>query len=116
YFAGGFYYVAKQQRLDHLKQGKADFNAAPPKIAVVKPAAPADEAASADGTAAPADTAKPEDVAAKPAEVPLKRVPEAAKPTHVAGKRKTAKKKLADAKVPRPPEAVPGSANGAKPR
>ena len=36
YFAGGYYYVAKQQRLDHLKQGKADLNAAPPEIAKVE--------------------------------------------------------------------------------
>src|SRR6201985_1821070 len=46
YFAGGYYYVAKQQRLERLKQGKADLNAAPPKIAKVeeKPASPAAEA------------------------------------------------------------------------
>ncbi len=42
YFAGGYYYVAKQQRLERLKQGKPDLNAAPPKIAKVeeKPASP----------------------------------------------------------------------------
>ncbi len=51
YFAGGYYYVAKQQRLDHLKQGKADLDAAPPKVATVeeKPA-PAEEAAPAVDT------------------------------------------------------------------
>jgi hypothetical protein len=112
YFAGGFYYVAKQQRLDHLKQGKPDFSAAPPKIAGVeqKPAAPVEEVA-------PADTGKTEDTAAKPAEAPLKLVPTSAKPAHVA-KPKTSKKKLADAKtqVPRPPAALPIGANGAKPR
>ena len=116
YFAGGYYYVAKQQRLDHLKQGKPDLNAAPPKIAKVeeKTAAPAEEKAPADDAKASPDTGKSEEVAAaKPAEAPMK--PAAAKPAHAA-KPKAAKKKLADAKVPRPPGAIPGSANGAKPR
>src|SRR5215475_9707701 len=36
YFAVGYYYVAKQQRLDRLKQGKPDLDAAPPKIAKVE--------------------------------------------------------------------------------
>jgi hypothetical protein len=116
YFAGGFYYVAKQQRLDHLKQGKPDFGAAPPKIAKVedKPAAPIEEVAAQDASG---DTGKTEDTAAKPAEAPLKLVPTSAKPAHVA-KPKTSKKKLADAKtqVPRPPAALPIGANGAKPR
>jgi hypothetical protein len=115
YFAGGYYYVAKQQRLDHLKQGKADLNAAPPKVAGVeeKPA-PAAEAAPAVDT----DSSKPEEtVAAKPAEAPVKLIPVLAKPAHAA-KPKAAKKKLADAKlqVPRPPAPVPGGANGSKPR
>ena len=111
YFAGGYYYVAKQQRLDHLKQGKPDFNAAPPKIAKTeeKPASPANGAAGADD-------ARPEETAvAKPAEAPLKLVPAPAKPAHAA-KPKSAKKKLADAKVPRPPAVIPSGANGAKPR
>jgi Transglycosylase SLT domain len=113
YFAGGYYYVAKQQRLDHFKQGKADLNATPPKIARVeeKPAAPKEEAA------APADSGKPEEVAAvKPAEAPVKLAPAPAKSAHVSAKPKSAKKKLADAKVPRPPAAIPSGANGAKPR
>src|SRR6201993_53511 len=69
YFAGGYYYVAKQQRLDHLKQGKADLKAAPPKIARVeeKPASPAEETAPAEDIA----TDKTEDVAAKRAEAPV---------------------------------------------
>jgi hypothetical protein len=116
YFAGGYYYVAKQQRQDHLKQGKPDLNAAPPEIAKVaeKPAPPTEETAEA----APADAVKPEEAAAKPADAPVKLVPAPAKPAHAA-KSKTAKKKLADAKegaVPRPPAAIPGSANAAKPR
>src|ERR1700759_5708263 len=47
YFAGGYYYGGKPQRLDHLKQGKPNFSAAPPKIAEVNetPAPPKDEAA-----------------------------------------------------------------------
>jgi hypothetical protein len=113
YFAGGYYYVAKQQRLDHLKQGKPDFNAAPPKIAKVeeKPASPSEEPAPADDIA----TGKTEDTTAKPAEAPVKLVPAATRPAHAA-KPKAAKKKLADAKVPRPPAAIPSGANGAKPR
>jgi hypothetical protein len=122
YFAGGYYYVAKQQRLVHLKQGKADFSAAPPDIAKVeeKPAVPTEEAAPADATAAPADTVKPEEIAAaKPAETPLKLVPATVKTAHATKPKKSdkaAKKKLADAKVPRPPAAIPSGANGAQPR
>jgi len=117
YFAGGYYHVAKQQRLDHLKQGKADFGAPPPEIAKVedKPAAPSAEAASAEDTAASVNTGRTEDAAAKPADAPLKPVPAAARPAH-AVKLKVTKKKLADAKVPRPPAAISGGANGAKPR
>jgi hypothetical protein len=117
YFAGGYYYVAKQQRLEHLKQGKADLNAAPPKIARVedKPASPAEEAAPADDIAASADAGKIEGAAMKPAEAPVKLVPAATKPAHAA-KSRAGKKKLADAKVPRPPAAITSSANGAKPR
>jgi soluble lytic murein transglycosylase-like protein len=121
YFAGGYYYAAKQQRLERLKQGKPDFSAAPPDIAKVedKPAAPTEEAASADDLAASADTDKPE-AAAKPAEAPVKLVHAAAKPAHAATKPKAAaKRKLADAKegaVPRPPAVIPSGANGAKPR
>jgi hypothetical protein len=110
YFAGGYYHVAKQQRLDHLKQGKADLRAAQPVIAEVKdrPAAPAEDAAKADETAAPADTARP-------ADAPIKLVPAPAKPGHA---RKPKAKKLAAAKteVPRPPAGIPGGANTAKPR
>jgi hypothetical protein len=119
YFAGGYYYVARQQRLERLRQGKPDFNAAPPKIAKVeeKPVSPAEETAPVDDIA----TGKAEDAAAKPAETPVKLVPAPTKPAHAA-KPKTgdkAKKKLADAKegqVPRPPAAIPSGANGAKPR
>jgi Transglycosylase SLT domain len=111
YFAGGYYYVAKQQRVDHLKQGKPDLNAAPPKISEVKdkPAPPTEEAATAEDAAASADTGKTEDAAAKPAEAPLKLVPAPAKPAHAATKPKAAKKKLADTKVPRPPAAIPSA-------
>src|ERR1700759_2924520 len=53
YFAGGYYYVAKPQRLDHLKRGKPNFGAAPPKIAEVKetPTPAKDDAATAEATA-----------------------------------------------------------------
>jgi hypothetical protein len=113
YFAGGYYYVAKQQRLERLKQGKLDFNAAPPKIAKVeeKPASPAAEAAPADDIA----TGKAEDAAAKPAETPLKLAPATDRPAHASKARKSdkpSKKKLADAKegqVPRPPDAIPSA-------
>jgi hypothetical protein len=118
YFAGGYYYLAKQQRLDHLKQGKPDFNAAPPKLASVgeKIAPPSEEAPAQDDAAASADTGKIKDTAAKPIEGPLTIVPAPPKPAHAAAKPKQAKKKLADAKVPRPPAALPSGANGAKPR
>src|ERR1700759_2230012 len=32
YFAGGYYFVARQQRVEHLKQGKPDLKPAPPPI------------------------------------------------------------------------------------
>ena len=117
YFAGGYYYVAKQQQLDHLKQSKADLNAAPPDIAKVeeKPAAPTEETASSQDATTSGDTGKPEEAAAKPADAPLKLVSAPAKPVHAA-KSRPAKKKLADAKVPRPPATIPSGANGAKPR
>jgi hypothetical protein len=112
YFAGGYYYVAKQQRLDHLKQGKPDLGAAPPKIAVVadKRASPTEDTAQA----APADSSKPEDAPAKPVGAPLKLL--TSRPVQAATKPKTAKKALADAKgqVPRP--TLPGGANSAHPR
>jgi len=111
YFAGGYYYVAKKHRLDHLKQGKPDLHAAPPKIATVeeKPAS-REESVPPDDTAAPAEGGKPDDAAVRPVGAPLKLVPAPAKPAHTAAKPKTSKaarKKLADAKVPRPPTAVP---------
>jgi hypothetical protein len=117
YFAGGYYYVAKQQRLDHLKQGKADLHAAPPDIAKVeeKPASPPEDAATEDD-AKPTDIGKPEEVAAKPAEAPVKLLATSAKPAHSSKSKPAKTKKLADAKVPRPPAAIPGGANGAKPR
>jgi|SRR5581483_8100804 len=118
YFAGGYYYVAKQQRLDHLKQGKPDFNAAPPKIAKVEErlTPPTDETASSDDATTSADTGKPEEEAARPADAPLKLVSAPVKPLHSPAKSKAGKKKFADAKVPRPPAAITGSANGDKPR
>ena len=115
YFAGGYYYVARQQRLERLKQGKADFGAAPPKIAGIeeKPPSPPADAPHDDASV---DTGKTDDAAKKPADAPLKLVPAPPAPSkaaHVAARSKGAKKKLADAKVPHPPA---GGANGAKPR
>ncbi len=117
YFAGGYYHVAKQQRLEHLKQGKADLSAAPPKIAKVedKPASPKEETASAEDTPPLANTDKPED-AAKPADAQRKLVPTPARPARAAAKPKPARKKLADTEVPRPPAAITGGANATKPR
>jgi hypothetical protein len=117
YFAGGYYYVAKQQRQERLKQSKPDLNAAPPKIAKIeeRPASPAEDAAPADE----AQTGKTEDAAAKPVGAPVKLAPAPTKPVHATTKPKATKKKLADAKegqVPRPPGAIPSGANGAKPR
>ena len=121
YFAGGFYYVAKQQRLERLKQAKPDFTAAPPKIAVVeeKPSPSPDEAKSPSEAAVPTGSGEVEDTEPKPAETPVKPVTAPAKPTRATATPKPApKKKLADAKrqVPRPPAPVPSGANGAKAR
>ncbi len=121
YFAGGYYYVAKQQRLERLKQGKPDFNAAPPKIAKVeeKPAAPI-RGSRACGRCRNVrryrQTGRRRRQTGGSAAETRARRRQARARRH---KPKAAKKKLADAKqgqVPRPPAAIPSGANGAKPR
>ena len=95
YFAIGYYYVAKQQRLERLKQAAAAPASAPPK--------PVAAAEKLEENAR--ETAKDEVATdAKPNSPP-------AKPKAAARKRKEAK-----AEVPRPPAAISGSANNAKPR
>jgi hypothetical protein len=95
YFAIGYYYVAKQQRLDRLKQATAAPASAPPKpfAAAEKPEENAREAAR--------ETAATD-----------------AKPEAPAAKRKATSRKPREAKVevPRPPAAISGSANDARPR
>jgi Transglycosylase SLT domain len=47
YYAAGYYFAAKQQRLDHLKQAKSGPSTAPPKVdavAAVKDDTPAKDA------------------------------------------------------------------------
>lgn len=108
YFASGYYYVAKQQRLERAKQ----------PVPVLASAAPQEGVKPAEETVKPeAETAKPEEIGAKPNRElakllakPLQLVPKltAAKP------KSSSSKKLADAKaaVPRPPAAISA---GAKP-
>jgi hypothetical protein len=86
YYASGYYYVAKQQRLERAK-----------------PAAP--ELA----TAAPQELAKPKQAALKPLNIVPKEV--LAKP-----KRASKKLTEAKAEVPKPPAAVAAGANSAEPR
>jgi soluble lytic murein transglycosylase-like protein len=48
YYAAGYYFAAKHQRLEHLKEAKAGASAAPPKVEAV--AAVKDDAPAKDGT------------------------------------------------------------------
>jgi hypothetical protein len=91
YYASGYYYVAKQQRLERLQQAAAAPASAPPKPLAVatNPQENAKDAAAVD--------AKPAATAAKPRTAPRK--PREAK-----------------AEVPGPPAAISGSANTTKPR
>jgi hypothetical protein len=109
YYASGYYYAAKRQR---LKQPEPVLASAPPKDDV-KP----DESAvpqSAEAAEAPTETvAEPKEVekpvqAATPLDIRPKQI--ATRPKHP--------KKLAEAKVPvpRPPAGISGSTNAAKPR
>jgi hypothetical protein len=102
YFASGYYYVAKQQRLERHKQAKSGPPGAPPQE-LVRSAEPEAKAAESTG-----ETAKE---AAKEAAKDTKPATAAAKPKRPA-------RKLTDARtqVPQPRAAVPDSANGAKPR
>jgi len=132
YYASGYYYQAKQQRIERVKVERVKFQglagpalaSAPPKEAV-KPeqvVIPAEgtkpEAAAAtpvenakEATAAPAEMAEPKDAAAKPVETVKPKLAAAKKPKH-------ARKNFAEAeaRVPRPPAAIPTGANATKPR
>jgi hypothetical protein len=138
YFAAGYYYAAKQQRLfekERLKAGllslasarqketvKADEittpiesanpEAAKPEEAVAKPeeaVEPKEASASPLESAAPEENTKAKPVAAAPK-------PVGAKLKHAVVKPKAAHKKLADAeaRVPRPPAGIPNGANAPK--
>jgi hypothetical protein len=107
YYASGYYYAAKRQRLERPGHPEPVLASAPPKDdakpAEQAPAAPQEAAESAAEPAAePKQAATPLDIRPKQA---------AAKPRRHA-------KKLADAKmlVPRPPASVAGGANATKPR
>jgi hypothetical protein len=107
YYASGYYYAAKHQRLEALKHPEPVLAVAPPKDDV-KPA----EAAAAEPKQAaepPAEATAEPKAAATPLDI---------RPKQAAAKPKKPAKKLADAKmpVPRPPAAIAGGANAAKPR
>lgn len=99
YFAIGYYYVAKQQRLDRLKQATAAPAGAPPKPL--------------EGAARPEE--KPRENAVETAAAEPKPAPPPARPK-VASRKPREAKADAKAEVPRPPAALTGSANSAKPR
>jgi hypothetical protein len=96
YYAGGYYYVAKRQRLERLTLPAPVLASVPSKEA----------AQPAEATAEPKDALKPVETVEKPAQAAV------SVPTP-----KRRPKKLAEAKaqVPRPPAAISG-ANAAKPR
>jgi hypothetical protein len=98
YYASGYYYVAKQQRLERLQQAAAAPVSLPPKesarpLVIAKP----QENTKENAKDAPAVDAKPAATAAKP-------------------KAASRKPREAKAEVPRPPAAISASANSAKPR
>ncbi len=133
YYASGYYYVAKQQRLERerLKRaGLLQLANAPPKEAARPEAAPPKEddtkpaqGASPDAASAKAEETATKDTTATPAEADQpKALPatskEITRPKLAAAKPKAAHKTIADAHaaVPRPPATIPNSANGPKPR
>lgn len=104
YYASGYYYAARRQRLERAAPPAPVLASAPPKEAEATREAP--EAAAepvAEAASEPKEAAKPMEVAGKPIELTpkLRKQP----------------RKLADAKlpVPRPAAAISG-ANAAKPR
>jgi transglycosylase-like protein with SLT domain len=121
YYAAGYYGVAKQQRLERerLKQAAPVLASTPPQDAV-KP----EEAAKPEEAVTPTpkpeqaakleETAKPEQATATPKEIARPKE----MPKQAVVKPKAAHKKLAEARetVPRPPAAIPTSANNTKPR
>ena len=102
YYASGYYYAAKRQRIEHVTEARSTPASAPPKE-LPKPEQQA-------ATSAPEAVAEPTG-AEKPVDV-------AVTPKAVAAKPKRHSRKLADAKmlVPRPPASVPSGANVTKPR
>ncbi len=133
YFASGYYFAAKQQRLERerLKKAGLPIGNAPPKATerLEEVATPQANTKSADGAkpdetvATPAEIAKPQETTATPVENarPTQTAAspkENAKAKQAAARPKAAHKKLADAglRVPRPPGGIPSGANAAKPR
>lgn len=99
YYAGGYYYVAKRQRLERKLPAPVLASAPPEQVEAAKDAP-------VEAAAEPKDALKPAEALEKPKEAA------AAVPTP-----RKRPKKLAEAKaqVPRPPAAISG-ANAAKPR
>jgi hypothetical protein len=120
YYASGYYFVAKQQRVERLrvKQAEPVLASAPPKdVEQADEAVKPEEAAKIEQAAAPGETAKP-DGRAKPIEV-VAAPKESPAPKAVAAKpKRVLRKKLAEAKepVPRPPASIPTGAHSAMPR
>jgi Transglycosylase SLT domain len=134
YYAGGYYQVAKAQRIERMTHGEPVLASAPPRDAMKS----TDTAKAEDATAERAtartteiaketteetgtETAKSAGVRPDPAEMakPKQRFAapkQVTRLTQLAAKPKG--KKLADAKalVPRPPTDIPSGANAAKPR
>jgi len=107
YYASGYYYAAKRQRLERPGHRAPVLASAPPKdVEATKLATEAAPEPAAEAVVGPDEAAKPVEAAGKPIELTPKPVPTRKHP-----------KKLADAKVhvPRPPALLSG-ANAAKSR
>ncbi len=113
YYASGYYYAAKRQRVARGRHAEPMFADAPPKDAgrsdqvaaetVAAAAEPTETAATPEASENPEAAAKPEASAAKP---------------KLTSRIRAASKKLADAKalVPHPPLDITSRAHAAKPR
>ena len=109
YFASGYYYVAKRQRLERRNQPEPDAGSAPPKETEAAP-----EVAT-EPTAEPTEAEKPAEAGGKPTELVGNRVPLPRKDPRKLAHTRIRVQAHAEAPVPRPPATISG-ANATKPR
>ena len=109
YFASGYYYVAKRQRLERRNPPEPTVAIAPPKETEAAPEAATEPAAE------PKEAGKPVELTGKPIELVANRVPLPRKDPRKLAHARTRVHAQAEAPVPRPPAPISG-ANATKPR